>query len=345
MNDPYKLSWENIGSIFPSLNIKNVLGVLLIGSWAEGFNHPKSDVDLILICSDLNDSGNEAGEFLAGSFNGVKYDALLIDEALSKEIIQFSKHNKLDSIDIRKLELFYKFGFGVFLLLKNGFEHIQNSFDKVNFKNNLIQFNKNLIFYFYSFFSGQLSNKQLLPALEAAREIFRFTIDIYLAERDFLYPKAKWRMTKLIALNERSKNKTDRLVFDQYKNIEFNLFSDFNQESAVLEAIKHILNVCNFIHLNLFLENEDSYMGNLKCSEFEIDENAFPIYCFSKNKHILKTINSAYLLEDEAVFFLKNLFNEKVVSIEGNTNTRTVSEMVVNPLLAAGLIKKKSYVY
>lgn len=74
MNDPYKLSWENIGSIFPSLNIKNVLGVLLIGSWAEGFNHPKSDVDLILICSDLKDSGNEAGEFLAGSFNGVKYD-------------------------------------------------------------------------------------------------------------------------------------------------------------------------------------------------------------------------------------------------------------------------------
>ncbi|MES5711881.1 hypothetical protein U2E90_17330, partial [Acinetobacter baumannii] len=123
------------------------------------------------------------------------------------------------------------------------------------------------------------------------------------------------------------------------------LFSGFNQESAVLEAIKHILNVCNFIHLNLFLENEDSCIGNLKCSEFEIDENAFPIYCFSKNKHILKTINSAYLLEDEAVFFLKNLFNEKVVSIEGNTNTRTVSEMVVNPLLAAGLIKKKSYAY
>ncbi len=210
----HKIDIESrLRNILPSDLMASATFVCVINSVAEGFSNSTSDIDLMVVTSDLVNLPYKQEEWLQLFDGHTRFDTLVITEAwLTEKISLIGQQN----VDRHNLDFLHKIRAARPV---HGSARWRSLIDDINW----FQFDRELVNLYAEEvrdipedIAGNLAEGDLLSAARNGKTLVETSVDMLLASRGESQPRRKWRIKKL-----RRSFGPDSPVLASYANIEF----------------------------------------------------------------------------------------------------------------------------
>ncbi|RWQ71102.1 hypothetical protein [Bacillus cereus] len=225
--------------------------VYISGSLVEGFGNVKSDIDVFVICDEIewNENKNRTESIVKENenqtvrnfvHNNQRYDIEYIKMDYFKKTINdlnnlnFETDDFINSLDNKQLDLIHRFKHGVAIGNKELFSELYNSSNFENLSKNLVYNNTRIYSAVVEDLQGAFQSQDYGTTYFLTRRVVDVAINTFLASQHETNPSAKWTYRKL----ERFvKNNDCYRIIERYMDIQQASYSKENMENMVFEAL------------------------------------------------------------------------------------------------------------
>lgn len=277
--------------------------LLLCGSYAEGFQNTKSDIDLILITSDYELTSRK-NPYIVEIIDGIRAEILTISPEYFSSCLEQIQQNGFTNDRHRP----YKFIRPKIVWGESIYQSLIKKFDFNTYQNNQFKQCQQIALTIFEDISGICYPLQIDLILMWQKNLVNVVVDAFLCSKGDLYLKSKWRLERA----RRTFLPSENNIFKKFKK--FSLGKEFKSIEEKLTWIKEgfiIIKEIQLVSLFPLLDRHQSLLSKILSQPIHYEIEWFFLGQLN-NSHILYGIQNSYQLDNKAALIFLICYGLKI---------------------------------